>query len=64
MSTGVITRAKRHQLGIRGNMGACRKILKDIRLELKGVKEYEDEEDKVEEIVRLKSGKRPTSSST
>ncbi|RDX62030.1 hypothetical protein CR513_59679, partial [Mucuna pruriens] len=34
-SMGGITRAKRHQLGIRGYVGACRKIPEDIRLELK-----------------------------
>ncbi|RDX86294.1 hypothetical protein CR513_32391, partial [Mucuna pruriens] len=77
-STGGIIRAKRHQLGIRRDVGACRKILEDIRLESKasfkqkkaqneiymeGVQEDEDEENEVEEIVRIKSGKRPTTSS-
>ncbi|RDX80437.1 hypothetical protein CR513_39014, partial [Mucuna pruriens] len=77
-STGGITRAKRHQLRIRGDVGACRKIPEDIRLELKaafeqkkveneiyreGVQDEGDEEDEVEEIVRHKSGKRPATSS-
>ncbi|RDX70182.1 hypothetical protein CR513_50603, partial [Mucuna pruriens] len=77
-STGGITRAKRHQLGIRGDVGAYRKIPEDIRLELKavfeqkkakneiymeGVQDEGDEEDEVEEIVRHKSGIRPTTSS-
>ncbi|RDY07048.1 hypothetical protein CR513_08897, partial [Mucuna pruriens] len=61
-----------HQHGIREDVGACRKIPEYIRLELKvdfeqkkveneiymeGVQEDGDEEDKVEEIVRLKSEK-------
>ncbi|RDY06917.1 hypothetical protein CR513_09032, partial [Mucuna pruriens] len=77
----VIIRVKRHQLGIREDVGACTKISEDIMLELKtafkqkkaenkknihiymeGVQEDANEKDEVEEIVRLKSGKRPTSS--
>ncbi|RDX87084.1 hypothetical protein CR513_31497, partial [Mucuna pruriens] len=74
-STGGITKAKRHKLEIRGDVGACRKIPEDVRLQLfnkkkteneiymEGVQEERDEEDEVEEIVRHKSGKRPTTSS-
>ncbi|RDX83985.1 hypothetical protein CR513_35034, partial [Mucuna pruriens] len=72
-SRGGITRVKRHQLGIRGDVDACRKISEDIRLDLKavfeqkkaeneiymeGVQEEGDEEDEVEEIVSHKSGKK------
>ncbi|RDX88021.1 hypothetical protein CR513_30439, partial [Mucuna pruriens] len=75
-STGGITRAKKTSTR---NKMRCGKISKDIRLELKaafeqkktenkiymeGVQENEDEEDEVEEIVRLKSIKRPLASST
>ncbi|RDY07161.1 hypothetical protein CR513_08761, partial [Mucuna pruriens] len=60
MSNRGIARIKKHQLRIRGDVGACRKILEDIRLELKtafdqkkGVQEDEDGEDEVQEIVSL-----------
>ncbi|RDX89129.1 hypothetical protein CR513_29186, partial [Mucuna pruriens] len=71
-SVNGITRAKRHKLGIRRDVGICRKIPEDIRLELKtafdkkkveneiymeGMQEDEDEDDEVQEIVRLKSEK-------
>ncbi|RDY00852.1 hypothetical protein CR513_15908, partial [Mucuna pruriens] len=74
-STGGITRAKKHQLGIRGDVGACRKIPEDIKLELKATFEQKKAENEIymegvqdegdeEEIVRHKSGKRPATSST
>ncbi|XP_020207003.1 uncharacterized protein LOC109815825 isoform X2 [Cajanus cajan] len=74
-STGGITRAKRHQLGIKGDVGACRKIPEDLKLEMKAAYESKkiasevymecvdenEEEDDIQAIARIK---RPSSTSS
>nr|KYP42636.1 hypothetical protein KK1_035966 [Cajanus cajan] len=73
-STGGITRAKKHQLGIKGDVGACRKIPEDLKLEMKAAYESKkiasevymecvdenEEEDDIQAIARIK---RPSSTS-
>ncbi|KAL2322193.1 hypothetical protein Fmac_026572 [Flemingia macrophylla] len=71
-STGGITRAKRHQLGIKGDVGACRKMPEDLKFEMKaayeskfidtevdmGPLEEDEDEDDIQVISRMK---RPSS---
>ena len=33
-STGGISRARRHQLQIKGDVGSCKKVLEDVKLEM------------------------------
>ncbi|KAK7310136.1 hypothetical protein RJT34_07436 [Clitoria ternatea] len=74
-TTGGITRAKRHQMGIRGDVSACENTPREIKKLLiekflkkkanstQGLKENDDlEEEEVHEISNIKAGKRPASS--
>ncbi|KAK4283950.1 hypothetical protein QN277_000847 [Acacia crassicarpa] len=70
VTTGGITRAKRHQMGIKGDVNACTKCPPEVKNLLKEAAEkkkvtqaytelQDDDEEEVEEIHTLKSGKRP-----
>ncbi|KAL2317146.1 hypothetical protein Fmac_031022 [Flemingia macrophylla] len=75
LNEGGITKAKKHQLGLKGDIGACRKIPKDLKFELKaayeskfidievsiGSLEENEDEDDIQVISRMK---RPSSIST
>ncbi|CAH9076630.1 unnamed protein product [Cuscuta epithymum] len=75
-TTGGITRAKRHQMGIRGDVGACRKTPADVTLLLKEayekkkrekeaymeLQEDEDDMEELTEILNIRKGKRPLTS--
>ncbi|KAG4915409.1 hypothetical protein JHK87_052966 [Glycine soja] len=72
-------RARRHQLQIKGDVGYCKKVPEDVKLEMiyayekkiaetaaymEATQEEDDEEeDRIQEITRLKSGKRPPTTS-
>ncbi|KAL5154147.1 hypothetical protein HKD37_19G053563 [Glycine soja] len=72
-------RARRHQLQIKGDVGYCKKVSEDVKLEMiyayekkiaetaaymEATQEEDDEEeDGIQEITRLKSGKRPPTTS-
>ncbi|XP_058755022.1 uncharacterized protein LOC131628172 [Vicia villosa] len=73
-STGGISRAKQHQLGIKGNVKACTQTPEDVKLILQEhedkklaakksisgeVHEDDDEASRLLEISRIRSGKRP-----
>ncbi|KAG4383446.1 hypothetical protein GLYMA_13G086950v4 [Glycine max] len=77
-SIGGISRARRHQLQIKEDVDSCKKVSKDVKLEMiyaykkkitetaaytEAMQEEDDgEEDGIQEIARLKSGKRPPTS--
>ncbi|KAG5071809.1 hypothetical protein JHK86_007020 [Glycine max] len=78
-STGGISGARRHQLQIKGDVDSCKKVSEDVKLEMiyayekkiaetaaytEATQEEDDEEeDGIQEIARLKSGKRPPTTS-
>ena len=76
ISNGGITRAKEHQMGVKGDVTSCKQIPAHVKEQLREaerkkmaqVESYtidDDEEQEVQQILELKSkGKRPASSST
>ncbi|KAK4259931.1 hypothetical protein QN277_006209 [Acacia crassicarpa] len=75
VTTGGITRAKKHQMGIKGDVNACtqcppevKNLLKEAAEKKKVTQAYselqnDNEEEEIEETHSLKSGKRPATSS-
>ncbi|KAK7264804.1 hypothetical protein RJT34_32415 [Clitoria ternatea] len=79
ITTGGITRAKRHQMGVRGDCGSCHKCPEDVKETLKAafinkknerdayLKETDDldeDHELVEEISAIRQGKRAASMAT
>ena len=78
VTTGGITRAKRHQMGVRGDVNSCKRIPPEIKKLIKEafekkkaekdsymteLNENDDEEEMVQEILNIRSGKKLATSS-
>ncbi|KAK7310011.1 hypothetical protein RJT34_07199 [Clitoria ternatea] len=76
---GGITRAKRHQMGVRGDCGSCHKCPEEVKetlmaefinkkndreAYLKEIDDLDEEHEEVEEILAIQNGKRATSMAT
>ena len=78
VTTGGTTRAKRHQMGVRGDVNSCKRIPPEIKKLIKEafekkkaekdsymteLNENDDEEEEVQEILNIRSGKKLATSS-